>query len=209
MSCGCGKQQSRNVSRLQAQLAEVREHVKRLELTVTLLDEEVGGAAARLASLAEVGLKRKRELDAARAAVDVLVAWVQEGDGCCLDWGEREEHHGACPVGNLPEAVRKRQVQLAEARDERDAAIEDRNRGDCRTNNGSLIEGLECEIDGDPSCFYHYWQQAEDREEGLRKAGLVAQQKWEDWIVDQLEGTSQYKGVLAYAKKNRTALEKE
>ncbi len=118
MSCGCGKQQSRNVSRLQAQLAEAREHVKRLELTVTLLDEEVGGAAARLASLAEVGLKRKRELDAARAAVDVLVAWVQEGDGCCLDWGEREEHHGACPVGNLPEAVRKRQVQLEEARED-------------------------------------------------------------------------------------------
>ena len=49
-------------------LEEAREHVKRLEITVTLLDKELGEADARLASSAEVGLNRKRALEEAQAA---------------------------------------------------------------------------------------------------------------------------------------------
>ena len=53
--------------------------------------------------------------------------------------------------------------------------------------------------------------QAEALEENdrLRRGFNIAQDEWEDWIVDQLERASQYERILAYAKKNRTALEKE
>ena len=51
--------------------------------------------------------------------------------------------------------------------------------------------------------------EALEENERLRRGFNIAQDEWEDWIVDQLEGTSQYESVLASARKNRTALEKE
>ncbi len=112
---------------------------------------------------------------------------------------------------------------------ERDAAIEDRNRGDCRTNNGWLAEGLECEIDGDPSCFYHYWQQAEDREKTLREAlkksrwmvALLGRRyvKGEDeggcmtcdrWVDTEGHSEScEYAAMVTFMKSARAALEGE
>ena len=52
-------------------------------------------------------------------------------------------------------------------------------------------------------------ERAEAREKGLRKAGLVAQQKWEDWVSSELEGTNSYGGAMTEAKENSAALEGE
>ena len=58
-------------------------------------------------------------------------------------------------------------------------------------------EGWAC-----PTCF----RSVVHKFLAIQKAGFEAQNQWEAWIKDQLEGTHMFNGAMKEAKKNRAKL---
>ena len=80
---------------LHAENARLQEHVKRLEITVTLLDTELSEASVRLAKSAEIGLNCRRERDGYKALAERRKEALEEDaksqhkHGPTCDWGRR------------------------------------------------------------------------------------------------------------------------
>ena len=161
-----------------------------------------------------VGVQAER--DAAIEQVKQLSAWLPCDTDEKRGWLSKDvECHRDGISG--PTCHKHTYQALAKAEAERDAAVE---RGvevwkGAEQQRGMLLLLLwmrTVEHDDD----HEELDRAEAREKGLREANKrlrrgfnIAQDEWEDWIVDQLERASQYERILAYAKKNRTALEGE
>ena len=61
----------------QAQITDLRAQLQQAQEIIAALDQEAGEASARLAQSAEVGLRRKRERDAAIEQAEDAEAWME------------------------------------------------------------------------------------------------------------------------------------